>query len=81
MGLEDEIKQLIEDGYEAGRTRQNELIAATQQDRDAEVEGRKQTVSMTSTELLTQGIHQGLYQAVLRLARELEAIRGTEPSE
>jgi hypothetical protein len=73
--LESELEQLMDRVAETDRDLAQRLADATRYDPDAEVDGVSKGVLTTVDLIRIRGRLDGLREAVLRLAREVEALK------
>lgn len=75
MSLESELEQLMERVAETDRDLAQRLADATRYDPEAEVDGVSKGVLTTVDLIRIRGRLDGLREAVLRLAREVDALK------
>jgi len=80
MTLGSELEELMERVAEADRDLAQRLADATRDDPDADVDGVSKGVLTTVDLIRIRGRLDGLREAVLRLAREVEALKPDSPA-
>ena len=80
MTLGSELEELMERVAEADRDLAQRLADATRDDPDADVDGVSKGVLTTVDLIRIRGRLDGLREAVLRLAQEVEALKPDSPA-